>query len=474
MKRQMVCILLVFALLMSLAPAAMAETWNEVSSESIAYPVEGGNIYFDPASGTVTSGDYSITAAVIPASIDGAAVVRIAPSAFEAHGSLTTVTFPESLTEIGLNAFLNCTALHDVYFTGSAPSNPVACFNGTDGFIAHYPCLDDSWTLRVISKFGGSSTWYVNHISSGEPVEIIEPMCTLEGFSVYICDVCGMDYPTDQTEPTGHTYDEADVVYYPTRREFYCSDCGEMIEEWNDERLMGLNLPEADAHVTMTTTPGALGWMFDGTTMRSYNFDDPDSVCESSIIFTLDYCGCLEFDYGVSSVEGQDTLTITLNDMIIADRISGEQTGTFSKKLPAGTYTLTFNYTKEPLNPRGRSMVQQEAAQPRDMAYIDNFVLTAKSSYTLEVENQPADYVGEVDSHAVFHVDAIGEDLTYQWMFSANGGRTWVKTGNAGNKTSTLNIAMLAHRVGYQYKCVITDAYGLSIESDIATMIAAE
>lgn len=83
------------------------------SDTDIAYRVENGNIYFDPATGTVTGCDDTVTSAVIPETIDGVAVTGVGEAAFEHCGDLTSIEAP-SVASIGDRAFYDCGALVSV------------------------------------------------------------------------------------------------------------------------------------------------------------------------------------------------------------------------------------------------------------------------------------------------------------------------------------------------------------------------
>ena len=68
---------------------------------------------------------------------------------------------------------------------------------------------------------------------------------------------------------------------------------------------------------------------------------------------------------------------------------------------------------------------------------------------------------------------AEGDGLTYQWQYSKNG-TSWYYTGMAGAKTAELTVTATAARNGYQYRCVITDAYGTQVTTDAALLTVTE
>ncbi len=71
-----------------------------------------------------------------------------------------------------------------------------------------------------------------------------------------------------------------------------------------------------------------------------------------------------------------------------------------------------------------------------------------------------------------FYVDAIGENLVFQWQFSKDG-KTWEASGLPGSKTDTLRVEVTAPRIGQHYRCVITDAKGKQIISNPVTLYQA-
>jgi len=84
------------------------------AGETVAYPVEGGNIYFDRDNGLITGCDQSVTSASIPAEIDGTAVVGIGDRAFFSCHELTELKLPEGLKSIGNMGVASCSALKNV------------------------------------------------------------------------------------------------------------------------------------------------------------------------------------------------------------------------------------------------------------------------------------------------------------------------------------------------------------------------
>ena len=86
-----------------------------------------------------------------------------------------------------------------------------------------------------------------------------------------------------------------------------------------------------------------------------------------------------------------------------------------------------------------------------------------------EIQSQPMNFTGKIGDTAVFYVDAVGENLTFQWQFSKNG-KTWSTSSLPGNKTDTLRVDVTAARIGQQYRCVITDATGAQLISDVVTI----
>lgn len=92
------------------------------SATEITYPVTGGNLYFDTATGKITDCDATVTEAVIPSEINGVEVTAIKWEAFSNCTDLTRVTIPDSVTSIGSSAFSDCSSMTSIIIPDSVVS----------------------------------------------------------------------------------------------------------------------------------------------------------------------------------------------------------------------------------------------------------------------------------------------------------------------------------------------------------------
>ena len=72
--------------------------------------------------------------------------------------SLSAVFIPSSTTEIGENAFRECTGLTNIRFEGHPPSIDSSAFVYVTT-TAYYPGSDSAWTESVCQNYGGTITW---------------------------------------------------------------------------------------------------------------------------------------------------------------------------------------------------------------------------------------------------------------------------------------------------------------------------
>lgn len=77
---------------------------------------------------------------------------------FESCKKLTSIDIPASVTYIGV-AFMDCTGLKTVYFSGDAPNIPNSdTFHGVTAKV-YYPADNETWTESVRQDYEGNLTW---------------------------------------------------------------------------------------------------------------------------------------------------------------------------------------------------------------------------------------------------------------------------------------------------------------------------
>lgn len=136
---------------------------RETSDTSVAYPVTGGNIYFDPTTGAISGSDIDITSATIPSSINGVNVTSIRWGAFSGRKVLSSVSIPNGIITIGSSAFKDCTSLKSVSIPDSVTSVEFGAFSG---------CIELS-NLSVpasVIKLGGDVFKGCNKLVSAGPI----------------------------------------------------------------------------------------------------------------------------------------------------------------------------------------------------------------------------------------------------------------------------------------------------------------
>ena len=266
------------------------------------------------------------------------------------------------------------------------------------------------------------------HEANGEGT-VVDPLCTVKGYTRFTCSECGESYRTAYTAPLGHDFcedldgsDNSCVLTAPTctqpgkivrtcRRDgcsetkedivpakghtpkdgteqvftgyktYECAVCGKTYTVWDDDRLGHVSYPEQTVTSISVSDNGNYPWVYNADLDRfeSSNQNQDKTSSTTSFAFTLSAPTVLRFGYGVSSENGYDKLTITLaadggSTETLADAVSGEKSGSIKKQLAAGSYTLTLSYVKDDASKGGS-----------DMAYVS--VLTLAGMARVIVEN---------------------------------------------------------------------------------------
>jgi hypothetical protein len=132
------------------------------------------------------------------------------------------------------------------------------------------------------------------------------------------------------------------------------------------------------------------------------------------------------------------------------------------------TATLTTQLTEARLIYRFRCVVTDAGSN----SVTSNVVRMYKAA-ALAINTQPENFYGQIGDPVSFTVAASGAGLTYQWECSSDAGKTWKASGLPGNKTSTLTTEFTEARKIYRFRCVVTDATGASVTSNVVRMYTA-
>lgn len=154
-RRLSMCLICVLCLMVVLTafPVAAAPI-SGTCGDNLSWTLDGGVLTIS-GSGEMTSAPWKDYANDIIKVVIKEGVTSVSNSAFSSLTSLTTVTFPATLTSLGDYAFYNCTALKKLYFQGDAPAVQNFTFKGVTAS-AFYPLGNESWLSGGMGYHSGT------------------------------------------------------------------------------------------------------------------------------------------------------------------------------------------------------------------------------------------------------------------------------------------------------------------------------
>lgn len=134
--------------------------WNTKTGATFTVTVAAATntFYFNPTTGTITKYNGTDTVVVIPSKINGVTVTTIGTDAFLGL-NITSVTIPDSVTEIGSNAFAGCTNLTSVNYIGdwsklTIQSGNPAVEDAVNAQLFDFAFTPDN-TAVIVTKYNG-------------------------------------------------------------------------------------------------------------------------------------------------------------------------------------------------------------------------------------------------------------------------------------------------------------------------------
>lgn len=190
--------------------------------------------------GVVSIGDYAFRANGNLRSVTlGQSVATIGKGVFDLCRKMVCVTLPAGLTFVDQNAFSGCTELWHVLYAGTEEQwAQIGLGSGnkclTDA-IRHYNCTGDE-----VTDLDGKKCVICN-CDHAYVAEVTEPTCTEQGYTTYVCSLCGDSYVDGYVDALGHEYGAWHTVLEPTCTEqglerHECIRCGHPEEQTLDAK----------------------------------------------------------------------------------------------------------------------------------------------------------------------------------------------------------------------------------------------
>ena len=351
-----------------------------------------------------------------------AGVTSIGVGAF-ACSSLTSVEIPTSVTSIGDAAFSDCSSLTNVTISSSVTSIGTSAFancNSLDNVLFH----------------GTESEW--NEISIGSDNE------PLKNATKFFRKLIGAREATCTS--TGYTGDLYQNLYQSGTSCWLLIEQGSVIpatgHSWGDWVLTKEASASAPGVETRTCT------VCGETETREVLYVAPLEITAQP----QDYVGKLNSTATFTVAAEGDGLTYQW-------QISDDGENWTNSSVKRAVYTTKLTAARD-----GRQV--RCVVTDANGTKVTSAVATMKLSGPV-ITTQPKDYTGKLNSTATFTVAAEGNGLAYQWQLSDDNGATWT---NSSVKRAAYTSKLTADKDGRQVRCIVTNAEGGKVTSEVATM----
>lgn len=355
-------------------------------------------------------------------------LTRIEFQAFSQCTALETITFPAGLRFIDSSAFSECTSLKTIYFTGPAPEIYRA-FLGVTATV-YYPAGDETWTEEFRNgSYGGTLTWVEYQIDNS--LKILEqPKAGYAKFG-------GTAKISVKAQGEGLKYQwyikNAGQTKYSKSSVTTATYSCKLTEKTKDRKVYCV-ITDANGESVKTKT----------------------TIVREAVSITK---------------QPKNVQTQSGNTVKVTVKASGDGLKYQWYVKNAGD----AKFTKSSVTKATYSTKMRAAAQERQIYCVvtDAYGKTAKTKtvtlgMTVSITKQPQSVAVEEGKTAKVTVKAIGDGLTYTWYFSDVDDATFKKTSTF--KGNTYSVKMSEARDGRLVYCVITDAYGNKVATDVVSL----
>ena len=251
--------------------------WNTKTGATFTVTVAAATntFYFNPTTGTITKYNGTDTVVVIPSKINGVTVTTIGTDAFLGL-NITSVTIPDSVTEIGANAFAGCTNLTSVTYGGdwsklTIQSGNPAVEDAVNAQLFDFEFIPNN-TAVIVKKYNGTAADVTipSHYK-GKPVTMIDPVA-----------FCNNSAVTSVTIPDS-------VTAIPDYAFGYCSQLTN-ISIPNSVTFIGFSAFNSCTSLKSITLPSSL------STIQSYAFYNCENLKTIRIPVSVTSIGNYAFD----------------------------------------------------------------------------------------------------------------------------------------------------------------------------------
>ncbi len=393
-------------------------------------------------------GCWSLTNITIPDS-----VTSIGDLAFAYCESLKIITIGSGVTRIGQGAFLDCYSLTDVYYCGNAQQwDNIVVGEANEVLLEaqiHYICDTLGHTFK-------------DYISNGDAT------CDADGTKTAKCEYCdATDTIVDEYSALGHSFTD-----YVSNGDATCDADGTKTAKCD----------RCDATDTIVDERSALGHSF--TNYISNN--DATTEADGTKTAKCDRCDATDtiVDEGTKIpgtplvITKQPVSTTVRNGEYVILTVEAEGDGLtykwYYKNKSATEFKLTTTFTDNTYSTAmsssraGRQIYCVITDKYGNSVQTDTVTIDMIAETKVEITKQPENATAPEGETATVTFEATGDGLTYQWFFKDKGASVFSTT--ATFKGNTYWAVMNSVRDGRQIYCVVTDAYGNSVQTETVTL----